>query len=202
MDKEKAQNLIELVFDKLSIEDQIAEAEGVLDEEMEITLELNDRQLREKLDAYGYMIDHLKDTITYLKLRKELLVNRLSKAINRADNLIKRLKERIFTAGELLDEKHLHGDDYKFHPFMAQSTVEVRTELCEEEYGKYVLPPLSYDEYQYLLRALGREIGIDDTARILKSKFSEEVKRKIGVKDLPPDHKAVIKELTKSTRIT
>lgn len=89
---------------------QMLESGGEIDEALDIALEMNATQLRDKLDAYGFVIDGLKS-------RRDYAMNRLKQweqVASACEKSVENISDRIKQALQRLDTQDIHGFEYTF----------------------------------------------------------------------------------------
>jgi succinate dehydrogenase flavin-adding protein (antitoxin of CptAB toxin-antitoxin module) len=182
--------LTELIAERQELSAATIENEGVLDEALELYWNNNEIELKSKIDGYGHVLEQLDADIVKLKMIKKQRGLAVDAAIKRTETEIEKIKTRL---NYHCDGKSLRGHEYNFHPFNSMVTESINEELIEEEYGNYILPGLSWIEYNQLLEAVK-----DDN---LKKKLSKSV-RKFKISDLPENHPALNKRITPTVRIT
>ena len=175
----------ELITKNQFLEVQLEDASTYTDE-LELVWENTQIELAKKVDAYGFVIDELKMRNDYLAEKKR----KLTAIKQQIEKDIERIKSRLY---EHAQGAKLEGNEYKFHPFMSESTTVDLTKV-KGKHLSYTLPKLDYNEYDALLSLLG------DTS--IGRKIEEEVKTSCNVTDLPPNHPALVKNFKPSVRIT
>jgi hypothetical protein len=182
--------LVELIAERQELSAATIENEGVLDEALEQYWNNNEIELKSKIDGYGHVLEQLNADIDKLKLIKKQRTIAIDAAIKRTENEIEKIKTRLHYH---CNEQPLRGNEYSFHPYNSVTTESINEEKIEEEYGSYILPGLSWIEYNQVLETIK-----DDG---LKKKLSRPV-RKFRVSDLPENHPALNKKVTPTVRIT
>lgn len=169
-----------MIFNKLILEEDIAENKGVLDEELDKLWGNNELALASKIDSYGITISNLLSEVDRLKKLQKEITESLKKAENRVTKTVERIKSRLHYYA---NEEPLRGSIYSFHPYV--STV-----------GEIVdIDKLSPSE-AYLTIEIKEESWNDLTANIKSVPSSRIIKRVGKVTELPKDHPAVSYKLT------
>lgn len=193
--------LTALIEQKQHLETQL---EDVLTytEELEDVWNNTQLEIAKKVDAYGFVIDDIKNKMDYLAEKKRKITDIREKL----GNEIERIKCRL---NQHCDGKKLIGNEYKMNPFIsATNTIDV--EQVEDNYGTYMVTPFKYQEKRVLEILL--EEHIDDCMNAgdeVATQFAVELltkinnaTRKVILSDLPEGHKAIITKLVPSVRIT
>ena len=135
--------LNEILEDYQSIELKLLENEGVLDENIEELLNINELELKDKLDGYENFIKYLKNQAEYLKemethynKRRKVLENsidRYKKSMTRALSLtgIKKIKTLTYNFSLCESEKWTINDD--------QLTEEIKELLISKGFAELKL---------------------------------------------------------------
>ena len=184
-------NLVQMKSEEYDLMKQIHDNLGVIeDEEYEYLVNLQE-QIENKVQAYLSIVS--KDGL-------------LDKEIQRMDELvndIKAYKERLakrkkFMEGilyKLAEEKgylvYDTGVTQYVKPFMKQSR-SVEIEQVEDEYGTYILPKLTHDEFKELVSSINNHL--------LQSYIIAGANHKVNVTDLPEGHRAIKTELIPSIK--
>jgi chaperonin cofactor prefoldin len=193
--------LTALIEQKQHLETQL---EDVLTytEELEDIWNNTNIEIAKKIDAYGFVIDDIKNKIEFLADKKRKVTDIKQKL----ENEIERIKFRL---NQHCDGNKLIGNEYKMHPFMS-TTNTIDVEQVEEGYGAYIIAPLTFSEKETLRILLEDYIADcmhagDERATVhavtLEEKLNKPI-RKIILSDLPTGHKAIITKLVPSVRIT
>lgn len=192
-------NLYEIVKKKMEIEDIIQENYGEIDEQLAGIWEDNSLELKDKLDSYGHVIKSMNDSIDLIKERKKEKDSKVKQLITSLENQVKRLKARL---NQVSQGEKLSGNEYSFTPYMSERSEVDKDIKIEPQFGKYILPPLAYSEYNLLMTAVDQATSpLDDNMNALYDKLNEVTEHKVNVTDLPEGHPAVIKHLEPSVRI-
>lgn len=193
--------LTALIEQKQHLETQL---EDVLTytEELEDVWNNTNLEISKKVDAYGFVIDDIKNKIEYLKDKKRKITD-----INqKLEAEIERIKYRL---NQHCDGNKLIGNEYKMHPYMSTNNT-INIGAVEPRYGSYLLPPLNFKEITTLKSMSSNEIAraheVEDTNEELffeqlLSKLEQAI-HKCNLSDLPEGHKAIISKLVPSVRIT
>jgi len=193
--------LTALIEQKQHLETQL---EDVLTytEELEDVWNNTQLEIAKKVDAYGFVIDDIKNKMDYLAEKKRKITDIREKL----GNEIERIKYRL---NQHCDGKKLIGNEYKMNPYIsATNTIDI--EQVEDEYGTYIVMPLSYSEKETLHILLDSYISDclnagDERASTHGIELVEKINkatRKVILSDLPEGHKAIITKLVPSVRIT
>lgn len=175
---------MELIRDKKDIEQRIIDEAGELTEGMELLINDNSIQLKDKVDAYGYVMEKMESDIQYLKSKKVRL-NELQKVMEKKVTKIKyRLNELSSIDGELI------GNEYKFKPYISKVAKEIDMDKVEPKYVTYVIS-LTHSAMMDVFD------NIKDNERTI---LEDNMKKTCKVSDLPKDHPAIIYELTNTVK--
>ena len=171
----------ELITKNQFLEVQLEDASTYTDE-LELVWEDTQIELAKKVDAYGFVIDELKMRNDYLAEKKR----KLTAIKQQIEKDIERIKSRLY---EHAQGAKLEGNEYKFHPFMSESTT-VDMMQVEPEKKTYVVK-MNYDQFnKFQSMAEFETVG--------EYSFTTSC----NVTDLPPNHPALVKNFKPSVRIT
>jgi hypothetical protein len=106
------------------IEARLIASEGVLTEEIQKDLELNEYQLPVKIDSYVYTIDLLKDKITWISKR----VESLKKLEGQIEDHIEYLEAKLISALDILQVEKLDGNQFKISKKLNPPKVDILDE--------------------------------------------------------------------------
>jgi len=193
--------LTALIEQKQHLETQL---EDVLTytEELEDVWNNTQLEIAKKVDAYGFVIDDIKNKMDYLAEKKRKITDIREKL----GNEIERIKYRL---NQHCDGKKLIGNEYKMNPFIS-TTNSIDMDKVETHYGSYITPPLTFKEWTVLRSFCHKEItnasNVEDAEQQLfydqlYDKFEKAI-HKCNLSDLPEGHKAIITKLVPSVRIT
>jgi hypothetical protein len=180
--------LDKLVKDKRVIEQVIAEKEGELTAETEALWESNTLSLAEKVDHYGYVLEHKENveanTKEHIKIKQALL--------KRITSQSEYLKNKLYNSMAALKLEELSGSNYKFKPAVYYKS-EVDQSKVESKYKTFSINGLKDEEVAYILDAIG------DQNPVLYSKIKDNTKAdEVGVSLLPNGHPAISKSYNPS----
>lgn len=173
--------LTALIEQKQHLETQL---EDVLTytEELEDVWNNTNLEIAKKIDAYGFVIDDIKNKMDYLAEKKRKITDIREKL----GNEIERIKYRL---NQHCDGKKLVGNEYKMNPFTS-TTNTIDMLQVEPEYKKYIVE-MDYDQFSRF-----EAMCMDESLNTYK------YTTKCNLSDLPEGHKAIITKLVPSVRIT
>lgn len=173
--------LTALIEQKQHLETQL---EDVLTytEELEDVWNNTNLEIAKKVDAYGFVIDDIKNKIEFLAEKKRKITDIKQKL----ENEIERIKYRL---NQHCDGNKLVGNEYKMSPFIS-NTKTVDMYKVEPENKKYIVE-MNYDQFSKF-----EAMCMDEKLNTYK------YTTKCNVTDLPEGHKAIITKLIPSVRIT
>lgn len=181
-----------MLAEKQYLEEQLEDVE-TYSEELEKVWENTEIELKQKVDAYGYVIDDITNRVNYLKAKKAKL-NKIQKSL---ETEIENIKGRLNFHAK---DNPLKGNEYTFHPFISEVTDHIEMDKVESKYKTYIV---KMNATQFIaFNALTENLSyssdkVKEDALFEPFTFEE----KCGVSDLPDKHPAVIKKLTPSVRI-
>lgn len=165
--------------------DIIKDAEGEITEEQDLIWQNQDIAIKDKVDAYGYVLSNLKAEQDMIKQIKKEANERVKQAQLRVENAQDRLKSRL---NYLSEGSPLRGHVYSFHPYLAKKrTVDI--DFVEPE-DILVTVEMSQDLVDILQ---------SDIRFMNKIKISS---KRVRVTDLPDEHPAVTIIQTPSVRMS
>lgn len=173
--------LTALIEQKQHLETQLEDA-FTYTEELEQAWQNTELDIARKVDAYGYVIDDLKNKLDFLADKKR----KITDIRQRLENEIERIKYRL---NQHCNGEKLIGNEYKIHPFNASNS-SVDMDLVEDEHKKYIVT-MNYEQFTKF-----NAMCIDENL----PSFTYTVK--CNVTDLPQGHRAIITKITPSVRIT
>lgn len=163
-----------------TIINQIINNGGELDETTEHNLEITQTEIRESVDAYAYVI---KKGIEKERQYWEDIKQEANKAIKRIDTNKERLIQQLHS---LSVDEDLIGEQYTITPHTTESH-EIDQTLVEENIGEYIV-----------------KISPETFIELFKNNPEKYLSytRKILLKDLPENHKAIQTIITPTIKIT
>ncbi len=147
-------------------------------------------QIKDKVDAYGYVLTELEAELDKIKELKREATARISGAAGRVQSNIDRLKRRLNFLGE---GSPLRGHIYSFHPYHS-SRRKVDINQVEDSLIDLTVELKEADWKNMLERAYGSR----DPRDIPEFKV---LKREAKVSQLPDKHPAVTSKITASVRV-
>jgi len=195
-----------IIYEQIT-ENQLYDENGELTSTANTMLETINAQLFSKVDSYARVIKEILPTsITKLKQRKEEI-----------SSIIKEFEKRKefleFTLHQALQGREQQKGEY----FNIKPTFSVTSEIMVEallpEEGKYVLPPLTFEEWSALLMIMDNmlvhpkkhkllEMIPLDVIRHIVEKATKHYSRKANVNDLEDNSKALKKHIRPTISIT
>lgn len=185
------------MLEKLLIEDQIAtaavESAGTIPEEMDLIWQAKDLEVKDKIDSYGYLFAHLDAEETKLKELKAEGSKRISKALERLENLRARIKSRL---NLLAGNDPLRGRIYSFHPYVSTKR-EISDVSALSDSESYLTIEIRKDYWNVIT---SNQPWLEGERGELPCYKIKKVDGKVS--ELSPDHPAVVTKLEPSIRIT
>jgi hypothetical protein len=132
----ESKSLMALVKDHHKLDEDLFKNDGELSPEMEQFLEITEKGLAEKIDAYKMYMDHLEFRAEYFKQLSEQAQQYEKVFLNQ----IKRMKENIRFAMQTMNTTELKGEQYRFaltEP--SQKLVIENEELIPVKYTKEII---------------------------------------------------------------
>jgi len=158
-------NLISITQSIIALENQILDNGGELTPELELSLEINEKNLIEKVDKYVYLIDRLEMGAEFFKAKQE----EAAKLKKSYESTIDNLKERLKFAMKTLNTNELRGLEYSYK--LAKSKSKVKIENLESIPMEYVREKISYEpDKEKIFAAL--EIGLQIPGATLEDSYS------------------------------
>lgn len=150
----------------------------------------NELEIRDKIDAYGFILQSLSaENEKLLAIVKPVINEKIGSKVKSIEGRIERIKKRLFT---LSDGKSLRGNLFSFHPYESTRHTLGDVNKIEDEYiiASVEMP---YSLYKSLCSwDLTKEAK---ESIVLKNK-------KVRITDLPENHPEIIKVKKPSVRIT
>ena len=103
-------SLVQIAFEYQSVLDLIMESEGEVTPEIENFLNLSGKELTEKIDAYGFILDRLE--LEEVNLKNKLDVLRKKKTTT--ENLIDKIKSNLISVMGQMQTNRIEGDKFTF----------------------------------------------------------------------------------------
>lgn len=184
----QGRTLANIVFDKLSLEDEIkANNMGELTEELDRLWNHTEIELKEKLDDYGDALTMLAAEKHKLEFLKDDYTKRLNKAIARTNTATKTMKQRL---NYYSNGSSLRGRRFTFNPYTSiNKTIEDVSLLAPNE--TYLTIKIRKDYWDSLLT--------DSKQGKIEYRIS---KTEGKVSELSVDHPAVLKKMEPSVRVS
>lgn len=186
------QNLGELLYQQLILREKIENAGGEITDDEDIIWRNQEIAIKDKIDAYGYVLSELDAELKKLHEIKREASARVQKAIDRAENDTARLKQRL---NYLSEGSPLRGHIYSFLPYLSERREVANIDLVEDSLVDLTIRMKARD-WNKLLDAFAQ---VHQDLRVPEYKV---VKRDTSVSQLPSDHPAVIVKRKPSVRIT
>jgi hypothetical protein len=177
--------LAKLLYDKLLLENDIEEAQGEITDEQDLIWRNQELAIKDKVDAYGYVLTEMKAELDKIKELKREATARITAARDRVTGNIARLKLRL---NSLSEGAALRGHIYSFLPYLS-----VRREVDIEQVEDNLI-----DLTIEITEANWKELL--DSAKVVPE--FKILKRGAKVSQLPDDHPAVSSKRTGSVRMT
>jgi len=180
-------SLANLLLQRLQLEDEIVSQEGEITDDQDIIWRNQEIAIKDKVDAYGYVLNQLDSELEKLKTLKREVSDRIHQASERTQSNIRRLKQRLH---HLSEGSPLRGHIYSFHPYLAERRMIRDINLVENSLVNLTIE-ITEANWQSIL---GRVTSDIPEFKILK--------REARVSQLPDFHPAVESKITASVRIT
>lgn len=107
---EEKVTLPKLIAESELLTQRLLESGGEIDADLEQALSMTGKQLKEKLDAYGYVLDAIKSRNSYAIAR----MSEWGRVASECERAMENLEERIKFALGQLEIPELHGFEYTF----------------------------------------------------------------------------------------
>ena len=177
--------LAKLLYDKLSQSEEIEEARGEITDEQDLIWLNTELAIRDKVDAYGYVLVELNAELEKIKQLKREAIARISMATVRVQSNIDRLKQRL---NHLSEGSPLRGHIHSFHPYLSVKR-SVDMSLVKDDQAYLTIE---------IKEAMWKEL-LDSVSKVPEYRV---LKREAKVSQLPQDHPAVKLQKTASVRMT
>ncbi len=161
------------------------EAGGEITNEQDLIWQNTELAIRDKVDAYGYVLIELNAELGKIKELKREATARISTAAVRMQLNIDRLKQRL---NHLSEGSPLRGHIYSFHPYLSVKR-SVDIDLVKDDQA-YLTIEIKEAQWKELL---------DGASWVPEYRV---LKREAKVSQLPEDHPAVKLQKTASVRMT
>lgn len=179
-------SLADLLLQRLQLEGEIVSQDGEITDEQDTIWRNQEVQIKDKVDAYGYVLSKLESELEEIKTLKREVSDRFRRAENRAQSNIGRLKQRL----NLLSEgSPLRGHIYSFHPYSAVKREVTNVDLVEDSLVNLTIE-ISEANWKSML------------ARTTDVPEFKILKRAARVAQLPENHPAVKLQRTASVRVS
>lgn len=183
-------SLAKLLYDKLILAEDLEEAGGEITNEQDLIWQNTELAIRDKVDAYGYVLIELNAELGKINELKREATARISKAAVRMQLNIDRLKQRL---NHLSEGSPLRGHIHSFHPYISVKR-SVDIDLVKDDQA-YLTIEIKEADWKELMKCAGViAISYVPEYRVLK--------REAKVSQLPLDHPAVKLQKTASVRMT
>ncbi len=158
-------NLISITQSIIALENEILDNGGELTPELELSLEITEKNLLEKVDKYVYLIDRLESGVEFFKAKQD----EAAKLKKSYESTIDNLKERLKFAMKTLNTNELRGLEYSYK--LAKSKSKVKIENIETIPMEYVREKITYEpDKEKIFAAL--EIGLQISGATLENTYS------------------------------
>lgn len=168
------------------------DAGGEITDNEDIIWQNQEIAIKDKVDAYGYVLSELEAELKKLSEIKREALARIQKAIDRAENDTARLKQRLHY---LSGGSPLRGHIYSFHPYLSEKREVANIDLVEDDLVDLTIK-MKVRDWNKLLDAFAR---VHQDLRVPEYKV---IKRDTLVSQLPDNHPAVIVRRKQSVRVT
>lgn len=184
-------SLAKLLYDKLLLESEVEEAQGEITNEQDLIWRNKELAIKDKVDAYGYVLTEMNAELTKFKELKREATARITAAQSRILGNIARLKLRL---NSLSEGSPLRGHIYSFLPYLSKRS-EVDIKQVEDNLINLKVEISEANWNSILFRAYGSSDPRDIPEFTI-------LKREAKVSQLPEDHPAVTTKRTASVRMT
>lgn len=182
----------ELLYQQLILQNQMVEAGGEITDNEDIIWRNQEIAIKDKVDAYGYVLSELDAELKKLSEIKREASARIQKAIDRAENDTARLKQRL---NYLSEGSPLRGHIYSFHPYLSERREVANIDLVEDNLVDLTVK-MKVREWNKLLDAFAQ---VHQDLRVPEYKV---IKREVLTSQLPDNHPAMILKRKESVRVT
>lgn len=176
--------LMELIRNKKDLEQRIIDEAGEYTEDIEQLINDNSIQLKDKVDAYSYVMGKMDSDIRFLKERNV----RTNELLKKAEKIVAKMKSRLYQLASV--EGDIVGNEHKIKPYLSKVAKGVKINEVETRYITY---NISFTNSQ-LMDLL--DIVDDHERSIIEDNMTKVCK----LSDLPKDHPAIIYELTETVK--
>ncbi|MDP4194828.1 MAG: hypothetical protein Q8940_07255 [Bacteroidota bacterium] len=201
----------EVIQKKQTLKEMLVEQALLLEDILDSVM--NDEQERQLIRLEAHLPWKVDGWISVLKkdgaldYQKEKLKEKTLEIAELIDAIDDEKKKKLFYLHDIMTEMgldRLDGNDFYMKKDVSYKTM-VNMEAVEDKHKRWILPELKDDEFQLLLDILKdaiRELVVDDLSRAnsLLSKLENNLNFKCGVKDLPEEHPALVREVTPTVR--
>lgn len=184
--------LAKLLYERLTLSEAIESQDGEITDEQDLIWRNQELKIKDKVDAYGYVLTELKAELEKIKELKREATARISGATARVQSNIDRLKRRL---NVLSEGSPLRGHIYSFHPYLSAKRSISDINMVEDSLVNLTIEITEANWNSILSRAY----GLQDPRDIPEYKT---LKREVKVSQLPNDHPAVKTKRTASVRVT
>lgn len=178
-------SLAQLLYERLSLSDEIEAQGGEITDEQDVIWRNQELQIKDKVDAYGYVLTELNAELEKIKELKREATARISGAVARVQSNIDRLKRRL---NFLSEGSPLRGHIYSFHPYLSVKR-SVDIDMVEDSFIDMTIEIKEADWKELL-----------NSAKVIPE--FKVLKRDAKVSQLPESHPALKSQRTASVRIT
>ena len=179
-------SLAELLLQRFQLEDEIVSQDGEITDTQDLIWQNQEIAIKDKVDAYGYVLTELKSELAKLKELKREATDRIHNAFMRTQSNIDRLKRRLH---HLSEGSPLRGHIYSFHPYLTERKEVADINLVEDNLVNLTIE-ISESNWKSILSR---------TTDVPEFKI---LKREAKVSQLPDDHPAMTTKRTASIRVT
>ena len=118
--------------DIIALEELLLENNGEVNETLETWLQINEKNLAVKIDAYVYFLDQLEQGAAFFKSKSEEALQ----AKKQYEAMIERMKNNIKFTMQELNTDELRGNEYRYKLSRSKPKVEVNEEQIPASYLK------------------------------------------------------------------
>jgi len=178
-------SLAKLLYERLILSSQVESQDGEITDEQDLIWQNQELAIKDKVDAYGYVLAELNAELDKIKEIKREATARITAAAARVQSNIGRLKQRL---NSLSEGSPLRGHIFSFHPYLAvrrsvdidkveDNLIDITVRLKEADWKELLNCAETIPEFKLL-------------------------KREARVSQLPDSHPGLKLQRTASVRIT
>ena len=153
-------SLAKLLYDKLLLESDVEEAQGEITDEQDLIWRNQELAIKDKVDAYGYVLTEMKAELEKIKELKREATARITAARDRVTGNIARLKLRL---NNLSEGSPLRGHIYSFLPYISMrrevdikqvedNLIDLKVEISEANWNELLASAKVVPEFKILKR--------------------------------------------------